>query len=156
MSLPKAIQVSCAIIEHKKQILITQRGPGSSFSGYWEFPGGKRHPGETGEACLIREIEEELGVWVAPRLLLHEMTHVRPDKTLHLSFYLCSYLSGRPVRRGVYNFCWATPRELKKFLFLPADTDIINELILREAWLFRDGYLSEAVKLRNQPASNSD
>ena len=39
-------------------MLLAQRPEGKHLAGYWEFPGGKLAPGETPEACLIRELRE--------------------------------------------------------------------------------------------------
>ncbi len=43
-------------------MLLTRRAEGEKLAGYWEFPGGKVHEGETPEACLARELLEELAL----------------------------------------------------------------------------------------------
>ena len=44
------------------QFLLTSRPEGKVYAGYWEFPGGKLEAGETVEAALRRELQEELGI----------------------------------------------------------------------------------------------
>jgi 8-oxo-dGTP diphosphatase len=58
--------VAAAIIENRAgEILIAQRPLHHKIAGgLWEFPGGKVEAHETSEACLVREIREELGVEV--------------------------------------------------------------------------------------------
>jgi 8-oxo-dGTP diphosphatase len=59
----KTLLVSAvALIDPEGRVLLAQRPPGKSLAGLWEFPGGKVDPGETPEACLIRELHEELGI----------------------------------------------------------------------------------------------
>ncbi|MCB1429805.1 MAG: (deoxy)nucleoside triphosphate pyrophosphohydrolase, partial [Nitratireductor sp.] len=53
---------ACALIDADNRVLVAQRPEGKNLAGMWEFPGGKVEPGETPEACLIRELEEELGI----------------------------------------------------------------------------------------------
>ena len=57
----KTIEVVAAIIHHDGKILATQRGYGD-FKDGWEFPGGKREPGESDREALGRELREELAV----------------------------------------------------------------------------------------------
>lgn len=48
------------------RFLLTSRPPGKVYAGYWEFPGGKLEVGESVEQALARELQEELGLRVAP------------------------------------------------------------------------------------------
>ena len=51
-----------ALIDPDGRVLLAQRPEGKAMAGLWEFPGGKVEPGETPEAALIRELDEELGI----------------------------------------------------------------------------------------------
>src|ERR1700743_98465 len=51
------------------RVLICQRPDGKHLAGLWEFPGGKMEAGESPEACLIRELDEELGIAVTEACL---------------------------------------------------------------------------------------
>ena len=46
------------------RFLLTSRPPGKVYAGHWEFPGGKLEAGETVEAALRRELDEELGITI--------------------------------------------------------------------------------------------
>ena len=69
------IEVTCAIIEHNNKVLITQRSAKMALPLKWEFPGGKIEKNETAEACLIREILEELDVNIKITKQLKSNTH---------------------------------------------------------------------------------
>ena len=55
------IVVTAAVVERDGAFLVTRRLEGTHLAGAWEFPGGKCELGEPLEACLWREIREELG-----------------------------------------------------------------------------------------------
>ena len=129
------IEVGCAIIRAKRnewnetRLLIAQRKPGAFLGGYWEFPGGKIEERESVEQCLVREVEEELGVRIRPAEFFCIKEHVYPEKTVRLHFYFCDWVSGAPAKLDCLDFRWVRPEEMKDFRFIPADTEIINELI---------------------------
>ena len=60
------INASVAIIldDNLSKVYITQRQKHQSYSGYWEFPGGKVEKNETFEQCVIREVYEEIGLLI--------------------------------------------------------------------------------------------
>ena len=56
--------VAVALIDSDHKVLLAQRPEGKPLQGLWEFPGGKIDPGETPEAALCRELQEELNILV--------------------------------------------------------------------------------------------
>jgi 8-oxo-dGTP diphosphatase len=135
--IPLLIDVGCAIIRRHDKILISQRKLDDHLGGYWEFPGGKRECDESLEQCLVREIEEELGITIVPFRLLQVVKHAYPERILALHFYLCDWKSGEPEKKEVHDFRWVLPEALKEFNFPPADDGIIAELIRDKALHFR-------------------
>jgi 8-oxo-dGTP diphosphatase len=63
----------------------------------WYIPGGKREPGESDEAALIREVKEELLVDLIPETITHYGTfeaqaHGKPEGTMvRMTCYTAQY-----------------------------------------------------------------
>lgn len=136
------MEVGCAIIRRGGRLLIAQRKPGAHLGGFWEFPGGKRQGDETMAECLVREVFEELGIEIRPREFLCRTNYEYPEKRVALYFYLCDWTAGRPVRRGCRDFRWVAPEELRRFRFPLGDDLILNELIRKKSYFFKDGVKS--------------
>jgi 8-oxo-dGTP diphosphatase len=61
----KVVDVAVGVlIRPDGDFLLTSRPPGKVYEGYWEFPGGKLELGESVEAALRRELQEEIGVTI--------------------------------------------------------------------------------------------
>jgi len=128
MSRPFSIQVGAAIIRHNGKILIAQRKESDHLGGLWEFPGGKRENGESFEACLKREIAEELCGLIEVEKPWKIVSHAYPERTVELHFYFCRFLGGELKAVECQDFRWVRPDELGQFSFPPADHDLIQEL----------------------------
>ena len=129
------IEVAAGLIFRNCKLLITQRHTDAHLGGFWEFPGGKRELGETFEQCLAREVREELGVEVTVGKLFESVTHVYPEKTVHLKFFLCRLEAGEPKAIGCASFRWVSKAELKGFQFPAADEQLLKKLIISsEFW----------------------
>lgn len=122
------IQVACAIIENNGMILATQRSATMSLPLKWEFPGGKLEAGETAEACLIRELKEELGITVRVGQRLQPVTHSYPGFMVTLHPFRCNYPEGVLTLHEHSAACWLAPHALSDLDWAEADWPIINEL----------------------------
>lgn len=122
------IDVAAALVFREGKLLITQRLADAHLGGLWEFPGGKREPNETFEACLRRELSEELGVEVAVGELVESLIHAYPEKTVRLKFYRCRWEKHEPQALGCSAFRWVTAGELKDYAFPAADARLLGRL----------------------------
>ena len=129
------IDVAAALVFREGKLLITQRHADAHLGGLWEFPGGKREPAETFEACLTRELREELGIEVAVGELVESLTHAYPDKTVHLRFFRCRWLEHEPQPLGCPAFKWVTAARLRNYRFPAADARLLEKLMASpELW----------------------
>ena len=124
----RVIDVAAALVFRDGKLLIAQRHADAHLGGLWEFPGGKREPEETFEACLTRELREELGIEVAVGELVESLTHTYPEKTVHLKFYLCRWKQREPQPLGCPAFKWVSATELKDYAFPAADARLLDKL----------------------------
>ena len=122
------IEVVAAVIRRDGRILITQRLDDVHLAGLWEFPGGKVEAGESLEAALRREIQEELGIGIVVVDEFHTVEHDYPGKSVRLHFFNCVIEQGEPVSLGVADLRWVLPAELSQFEFPPADGELIEQL----------------------------
>ena len=130
------IEVGAGLVFRQHTLLITQRPFQGHLGGLWEFPGGKREPEETFEACVQRELMEELGIQVQVGPLLESLTHEYPEKTVHLKFFRCQWQRHEPRALGCPNFRWVTQSQLSDHSFPEADSRLLSRLITGEIpWL---------------------
>lgn len=121
------IEVVAGVIERDGRILITRRPEGSPLAGLWEFPGGKRNPGETPEDALRRELSEELDAAVTVGEPIETVEWEYPDRRVRLLFYRCS-LAGEPRPLEGQEMAWVPLAELAGYEFPPADASLITRL----------------------------
>ncbi|MFY9270598.1 MAG: (deoxy)nucleoside triphosphate pyrophosphohydrolase, partial [Candidatus Manganitrophaceae bacterium] len=122
------IDVAVAVIVERERFLVTRRKEGVHLGGLWEFPGGKRNRRETMEACLLREVEEELGVTVEIDHLLWRKSHPYSDRTVVLHAYQCRLLSGTLRPLASQECRWIGPESLLSLPFPEANRPLLEQL----------------------------
>jgi 8-oxo-dGTP diphosphatase len=121
-------EVAAGILIAGDRVLIARRQERDHQGGRWEFPGGKRHQGETVEACLRREMLEEIGLEVEVGPLWRALTHVYPDRRVSIYFYLCAARAGTPVAIECDEIRWVLPAELASLPFVEGDVAVLPDL----------------------------
>lgn len=126
----RSIHVVAALIERDGKILLDRRSPGTHLAGRWEFPGGKREPGESDPQALARELEEELGVEARIGAEVARVRHGYDDFDLTLVLYRAE-VSGEPSAEGVAEIAWFEPAALWALDMPPADRPLVEAVIGR-------------------------
>lgn len=127
---PTFLVVAAALLDGDGRVLLQRRPEGKSMAGLWEFPGGKVEPGETPEAALARELEEELGLSVEPAALIPASFASAPlgDRHLILLLYLCRAWSGEPRPLHASALDWVRPPDMRSLPMPPADRPLVEAL----------------------------
>ena len=131
---PKPIlHAAVAVIERGGKILICQRRHDDSFGGLWEFPGGKRELRESWEACVQREVLEEVGVTLRRLKPYGWMRQAFADGTVIFKVFHCGIEAGEPQPLDSQAVRWVNPSELPRYQFPPANKAMIARLAKRRA-----------------------
>jgi 8-oxo-dGTP diphosphatase len=122
--------VAVALVDADRRVLIAQRPEGKALAGLWEFPGGKVEPGESPEAALIRELEEELGISTREACLapVSFASHSYENFHLLMPLYACRKWQGVPQAREHSALKWVRPQNLRDYPMPPADEPLIAAL----------------------------
>jgi A/G-specific adenine glycosylase len=121
--------IGVAVIWNEQgQILIDRRRQEGLLGGLWEFPGGKVEAGETIEACIQREIREELGIEIAVGDRLIVVDHAYSHFRVTLNVHHCRYISGEPQAIECDEVRWVTLADIDQYPFPKANVQIIDAL----------------------------
>lgn len=117
------------------RVLLARRTAGRDLAGLWEFPGGKREPGESAEAALARELQEELGIQVELGGHVITVPQRYPDKRLRLDVRHVTGWTGSARGREGQALAWVPPQKLPSYAMPPADRPVVAALLQPDAYL---------------------
>ena len=127
---PLVLVAAAVLVDVDGRVLIAKRPHGKAMAGLWEFPGGKVEANETPEECLIRELNEELGVKVTNACLAPFVFTSHSYESFHLLMpvWLCRRWEGFVTAREHEAIAWVKPDRLSAYPMPPADLPLV-------AWL---------------------
>ena len=145
----KRVHVAAAVIRGADgKILIARRADTQHQGGLWEFPGGKVEAGESVQAALGRELQEELGITVNTARPLIKVQHDYPDKQVLLDVWEVSSFTGEPHGVEGQPLAWVTPRDLAEYEFPAANQAIVAAARLPDQYLITPDGLETPALLR--------
>jgi 8-oxo-dGTP diphosphatase len=127
--------VAAVLRNRNGEVLLGRRPTHAHQGGLWEFPGGKVESGETVEAALHREIEEELGVHCQTACPLITVSHAYNDKHVWLEVWELTEWTGVPAGREGQPLRWVRPESLPEVAMPAADIPVINAVRLPRTYL---------------------
>jgi 8-oxo-dGTP diphosphatase len=125
---PRLRVVAGALRNERGEVLIADRPAGRHLAGRWEFPGGKVGPGETDQAALERELQEELGVRVQDSAWVMTLCHDYPERRVELVLFDVARFDGEPQPRDGQRLKWVALAALGAEDILEADRPFIAAL----------------------------
>ena len=132
----RIVEVVAGVIRDARgRVLLARRTEGRDLAGLWEFPGGKREPGESPEAALVRELREELGIEVDIGAALIAVPQAYPDKRLRLDVRVIEQWRGAVRGLEGQALVWVPPHKLASYAMPPADRPVVAALRQADRYL---------------------
>jgi len=120
------IEAAVAVISDGGRILIRKRPDTGLLAGLWEFPGGKREPGESLLETVRREVREEVGAELVGVRSLTKVRHAytRFQVTLHVYAGRFRRKPDLPAR----DYRWVTLRSIRRYPLPSGSVRIVDFL----------------------------
>lgn len=133
----KWVHVAIGVLLDPKtgKVLLSLRDEDAHQGGRWEFPGGKVEGGETAQAALVRELNEELGIRPVTQRPLIQVRHHYPDLSVLLDAWLVTAFEGTPQGREGQPLDWVSVQDLDSIRFPEANRPIIRAVQLPEQYV---------------------
>ena len=131
------IHVVAAVIrdDSSNDVLIAKRPDHVHQGGLWEFPGGKKEPGESSRQALHRELAEELGIEPVNYRPVIQIPHRYPDKAVLLDVWQVTSWTGDPHGKEGQTIRWVQPDALDDYEFPGANLGIVKAVKLPALYL---------------------
>lgn len=129
-TVPERIHVAVGIVRNESgDLLIAFRDKNKHQGGLWEFPGGKIEKGESANAALSRELEEELNLKVLNSSPLLKIEHDYGDKRVLLDVWQVEEFKGQARGMEGQTIRWIAPQKLPDYEFPAANLEIVNFIL---------------------------
>ncbi len=143
------MDVTAAVFYQDNRILLMRRGQGHSYAGGWEYPGGKVEPGESGEACIRRELHEELGIDAEIGVLMAQWERPEPGEAFRLRAYRVLSYQGEITLTDHDRMEWVPLERLTEHEQLPADLELSRQIA--QVFSTRNRIVQELEQLQDKP-----
>jgi 8-oxo-dGTP diphosphatase len=123
------IDVVAGIITQEGKVLLARRAKHKSLAGKWEFPGGKIEDGETPEAALSRELQEEFNIQTRVNDHLITVEHSYDHFDIRLISFHAELISGEFILTDHDQVEWVSVADVQSYNLAPADIPIAKHLV---------------------------
>ena len=123
------IHVAVGLVLDNDRVFVAQRNKNAHQGGLWEFPGGKVDAGETVEAALSRELNEELGIFVDYAEPVMQIKHDYTDKIVLLDVWQITRYRGEPSGCEGQPVKWLAINQLLSEQFPAANQAVVDWLV---------------------------
>lgn len=111
------------------KFFVARRKPGGAIGLKWEFPGGKLEEGESDEAALRREFQEEFGIDIEPLRLIGCAIFESDSGRRELAAWLVKMpAQALPAMREHSEVAWLNLDDIRKIDLADSDKGLLKFL----------------------------